>query len=741
MIHNRTFRQALFAGTLPAIALAAFCNPAFAAETEAVVALPEIIVTARKQQESLQNVPISVTAFDSESIELHNFNNVQDMSYSIPNLNFSRLTTLSTSISIRGINSADNAPGFETGVAVILDDVYIGRAAGFTTNLIDIERVEVLRGPQGTLQGRNVTAGSINIVTDRPSDDFKVKGKISYGNYDELTAMGVVSGPIIPGKLAGKIGIARIRNDGYGRNVSLDKPLDSTDAWSFRGQLAFTPTDDLTILLTGDYDDYDNHDSHGYFGPPDIVKLTPDITDREATGDVWNNGFRKVGGGALNIYYTFPNEMTLASITSARAYDVSAIQEGDPDQNWGPSGAGTFVATARNDQKQNQFSQEVRLASPSGGNFTWLTGLYYYRDTLKNYQNFLFGVNTGSVIAGASTIDDSRSTTKSYAAFGSATNHFSDRFSVTGGLRYTINKRGIRVLEALGIDGTDAVFGDYVDMLTQDDPAPTEFDALVALGTTRNKVTDKALTGDLTFTVDWTDDVSTFAKYAHGFKGGGFNASFNSGFSGGSVKPEYIDSFELGLRSMLFDRKLRFNLTNFYMKVKDQQTLIYDSVAFRYVTANEPGVRTYGFELDAAAVLMPELTWSLGVGYINSEITGGANKGLRPAYSSPWSINTSLSFDQPVTETLNLFAFGEASWRDSYALLAGSPDASRQGAYWWLGGKVGVKAADGSWSLSLYGRNLTNETVASYATNVPGLFTVAFLQPPRTYGVELSFNF
>ena len=721
--------------------VSALAGPALAADTDDRFALEEIIVSARKREESLQNVPISVTAFDASSIDLHNFTNVQDIAYSVPNMNFSRLTTLSTQVSIRGVNSADSAPSFETGIAAVLDDVYIGRAAGFTTNLIDIERIEILRGPQGTLQGRNVTGGAISIVTERPSDDFYVKGRLSYGNYDNLIAMGVLSGPIVPGKLAAKLGVSRVSRDGFGHNVTLDKPLDSENAWSVRGQVAFTPTEDLTILLTGDYDHYKNHDSHGYYGPPDIIHLEGDILTRKAYGDVWNNGYRKVGGGAVNIYYTLPNEMTFASITSLRGYNVHAVQEADPLTNFGPAGADTWLATAMNNQKQNQFSQEFRLASPSHEDLTWVAGLYYYRDTLKNYQNYLFGYNTGTVIAGSSMIDDSTTKTDSYAGFGSITNKFTERFSVTAGLRYTINKRSVRVWEALGRDGVDPDLGDYVNFLSLDDPAPKDFLDTLDLGTTRNSVTNKAVTGDVSFQMQWTDDVSTFAKYARGFKGGGFNGSFNGGFSGGVVKPEYIDSFELGLRSMLAENRVRFNLTGFYMKVTDAQTMVYDSANFRYVTANEPGVRTYGFELDTAAAVTEELTLNFSTGFMDSKVMGGANKGLRPPYSSRWSVSSSLSYDKPVTDTLNIYLFGEATWRDGYALQAGSPFSAWQGSFWWLGGRVGVKDSDDKWNLGFYVRNLTNETVAAYATNVPGFFTVAFLQPPRTYGVDLTFKF
>lgn len=723
-----------------AASTAIFLPLAAAAQTAGDGRIPEIVVSARKQSENLQDVPISITAFDAEQIDLHNFRTLQDIAYSVPNLNISRLTTLSTQISIRGINSADSSPGFETGVAVILDDVYVGRAAGFSTSLLDIERIEVLRGPQGTIQGRNVIGGSINVVTARPSDEFFAKGKVSYGNYDQFVATGVVGGPIVEGKLAGKFGVGRYYHDGFGENVSLGKPLDTEDAWSYRAQLSFTPTDDLEILLTGDYDTFDMHDFHNDFGPAGIAAPTPDLLDREVEGDVWNTGEREVWGAAVNIYYDLSETLSLASITSYRGYDVAIVQEGDPWQNFGLAGAGTFVATAANDQSQHQISQEIRLSS-DGEALSWLAGLYYYAETLENYQNFLFGPSTGTEILGGSTIDDSEVTTDSYAAFASATYRFNDLLSATGGLRYTINERDAVVTETYGVDGVDPILGTYVDMLTLDDPAPKIFDAPILLGTTTNSISDKVLTGDFTLTADWTPDVSTYVKYARGFKGGGFNTSFNEGFSGGAVKPEYLDAGEIGLRSVLFDRALRFNATAFYMKHKDQQVLQFDPTTFRYVTANEPGTRTMGVEIDGALALTDNLTWSFGGAYTDAEVTAGPNEGAKMAYTSPWSFTNSVAFDAPITEDVSFFLFHEASWRDGYTLAPGATGVAVQPSYWWLSGRIGVKSADGRWTLGAYGRNLLDKTVVSSASDIPGLFSVAFVQQPRTYGVELSVDF
>lgn len=725
--------------------LAIFCLslmlvPQTYADEDNSVTLEEVTVTARKRAENLQDVPTSITALSAQDIESYGLKNVQDIAFAIPNFSWSHLTTLSNTLCIRGICSDSSAPGFDTGIAVILDDVYIGRAAGFATSLLDIDRIEVLRGPQGTLQGRNVTGGSINIVSTRPTSELTGLASVSYGNYNQVVAQALVSGPIFGDAVTGKIAIARRSHDGFGENVDLNRPLDTEDSWSVRGQVRLRPVDTLEVLLTSDYDHFNNHDFHNSFGPPDIDSPPPEFFTRKVGGNIWNSGDRDVHGVATNVYWTLPHGVTFASISSYRGYSVVDVQDASGMQNLGPSGAGTFVGAAREDQEQSQFSQELRLSSPEGGMITWLAGLYYYWEKLHDYQNFLFGLNTGAALNGSASISDANTYTNSRAGFGSVTFRPSDFWTVTAGARYTQNTRHTAVDEILGVDGTQldstGTPFQYVNMPTVQNPVPDTFLAPLDYGIRRNALDDKAWTGDFSVTERWTSDISTFLKYAHGFKGGGFNANFNSGFSAGSVKPEFVESYEAGLRSVLVDNRFRLNATVFYLKQRDQQVVVFDPSVFVYVTSNAPKTRSYGAELDLQAAVTRDLTATLAVGTTHARFTAGEWDGNSVPLTSPVDITVTANYVKPVSHGLEFFAFSDANWHAAYYLSPDNVGLARQKAYWWVDARAGLQSAGGRWSTALYVRNALDTNVLASASNVTGLYSVGFLEEPRTYGIE-----
>jgi iron complex outermembrane recepter protein len=707
--------------------------------------LEEVIVTARKRTENLQDVPMSVTAFTKADIENFGFRNVQDIAFSVPNFTWGRLTTISEIICIRGICSDSSAPGFDTGIAVILDDVYIGRASGFATNLLDIDQIEVLRGPQGTLQGRNATGGTINISTTPPSNVLSGQAELSYGNYDQIVAQGVLSGPLINNILDWKIAYSYRNHEGFEENIDVNKPLDTEDSYAVRGQLRFMPTTDFKTLLTADFDHFNNHDFHNAYGPPDVTEPPPEFFTRLVGGNFQNYGSRQVYGGAANVYWTLPNNLSLISVSSYRSFRVTDVQDASGILNFGPSGAGTILGTAREDQEQSQFTQEVRITSPVQHGFSWLAGVYYYWEQLHDYENFLFGLNTGTVVNGSAAIDDATMHTNSLAGFGSATWDLDSFWSITAGLRDTRNSRHITMVETLGIDGTavapDGSSFTYVNLPTLQNPVPETFQAPIIYPTDHNALTDKAWTGDFTVTQHWRDNVSTYERYARGFKGGGFNANFNNGFGAGVVKPEFIDSYEIGERSELLDRRLRVNATLFYLRQRDQQVLIYDSVLNVYVTSNAPKTTSYGGELDISSALTRDLTVELGVGVTDAHFKAGQWAGNLVPYTSPVNVTGTVQYSHPLTAAIEFFFFTDVSYRDGYYTSPDDQPVSHQKSYVWIDGKIGIQAPGGKWSVGLYDRNALNTNVLAFGTNVPGLYTVGFIQEPRTWGLDAHIKF
>jgi iron complex outermembrane receptor protein len=716
-----------------------------AAEGETTGKLEEVTVTARKRAENLQDVPTSISALTTEDIQNMGLQNVQDIAFVIPNFSWSHLTTLSNTICIRGICSDSNSPGFDTSIAVTLDDVYIGRAAGFATSLLDIDRIEVLRGPQGTLQGRNATGGAINIVSARPSNDPQGLASLYYGNYNQVIAQALVSGPIVSDTVSGKIAVERRSHDGFGENTDLHKPLDTEDSWALRAQLRVTPTKALEVLFTSDYEHFNTHDFHNSYGPPDVTSAPPQFFSRLVGGNIQNYGDREVYGFATNVYWTLPDNLTLASISSYRGYDVIDVQDATGFRDFGPSGAGTFLGMARQDQQQRQFSQELRLSSPAGDRLSWLGGLYYYWEKLHDYENFLFGLNTGTVVNGNASISDSNTFTNSSAAFGSVTFNATDFWTLTAGTRYTHNARHTAVDEVLGVDGTMVGPGgmpfQYVNMPTDQNPVPETFLAPVEYGISRNALADKVWTADFSVTEHWTRDISTYLKYASGFKGGGFNANFDFGFAAGTVKPEHVDSYEVGLRSDLLNRRLRVNATAYYLKQRDQQVIVFDNTLFVYVTSNAPRTKSYGSELEVQAVVTDELTASLAVGTEHARFEAGQWSGNSVPGTAPVDVAVTGNYVKSMTHSLEFFAYTDVNWHDGYYTTPDNESISRQKPYWWVDARVGIRSSNGRWSVAFYDRNALNTNVLAYATNVPGLYTLAFLEEPRTYGVEGRIKF
>jgi iron complex outermembrane receptor protein len=714
--------------------------------------LEEIVVTARKQEERLQDVPISITAFTAADIEAQGLRTFQDFAQSVPNFQFANSgTALANSIVIRGILSSDANPGFENTIATIIDDVYVGRSSAFNSALLDLERIEILRGPQGTLQGRNVVGGSINITTAKPSmDAMHASASASYGRYNAIEVRGMVTGPIVDDKLAGKIAVVRRERDGYGEVTNLDEDIDDEDHVSTRGQLLWTPAANLEILLSADYAKDEPHQITNDFGPPGVTDLDDALTDRDVQADFLNSTDREIYGGSARIVYDFADGYSLASVTAYRGYELDVLSDQDGAVSMGATTPGALVANSTAHQEQWQFSEELRLATPADRPLRGLVGLYYYTDEIESADNFLFGSNAGPILIGQAIIDESTVGTDSYAAFGSLTYDFTDHFAFTGGLRYTVNERDVDVTETLGSDGAVPAppipglppFLPYVNLPPLDNPVPSQFATPFSFPAVTDSLTDKEVTGDATFRYSWNDDVSAYVKYAHGFKGGGFNTRFNGGQSGGRVDPEFVESYEIGLRSYLLDRRLRLNATAFYQQYKDMQVLVFDPAILAFRTANADEAEGTGAEIEATAVITDHLNVTLGVGVLNSEFTAGANDGNDTQFSPTFSFSGIIDYVRPVSSGLELALNIDANYKDDYYTSNENTEISLQPSYWWINARGGIQARDGRWGVFAYGRNLLDEDVRYSALDLPPQgFSIATLQEPLTYGVEVTFKY
>jgi len=329
--------------------------------------LEEVVVTAQKRTENLQDVPISITAVSERRLEQLSAKNVSDVENFAPNLHFTNtFSNWNPSIRVRGIKTSANNVGYESGFGTYIDGVYIGRSAALLQSLADVEMIEVLRGPQGTLFGKNTTVGAFNVRTRRPGDELEGMLKVEIGNYDLIRTRASISGPLVKDKLFGKISLGTDNRDGFYETINPNAhDAVGEDQRTTRGELRYTPSDDLDIALRWDWTE-----SEGYVISYALASLPPLVINQD---DLIEE--RNMKGASLTADYNFGDGYTFTSISAFRSLDLSF--EGDLDNS-----ATVFYSMDRTSEFE-QFTQELRIASPTGRRFEYVAGLYYFNQKAK----------------------------------------------------------------------------------------------------------------------------------------------------------------------------------------------------------------------------------------------------------------------------------------------------------------------------------------------------------------------
>ncbi|MGB5626089.1 MAG: TonB-dependent receptor, partial [Woeseiaceae bacterium] len=417
--------------------------------------LEEIIVTATKREKNIQDVPIAISAITAKDIDSAGLTRVEEMTLLVPNFTYAQTTTKKiTALVIRGLSSSGGI-GNDPNIGVYIDGVYIGRDSGFNSGLMDIERVEVLKGPQGTLFGRNSTTGALNITTRKPSQDGFVEIEGSVGDLS-YTRLGVSAGGAFSENVMGKISVSKSDRDGYLDNT-FGGTANDIDNLFVRGQLLIAPNDKLAITLSADYnEDKGNGNNYKSASPGDptnyerVVSI-PDLGSED----------RDIYGVAATIEYTLDSGYEITSISATRNIDEKSTVDGD----YSPLELNVFG----DDREQSSFSQELRIASPSGERFEWVAGVYYFdqeftavTDTFSGPDTiFAFGgaffdpfffslIGTGSTPTdfglpanSGQVLTNARIDTESLAAFASGSYDLSDQWSITAGIRYTDDDKNL----------------------------------------------------------------------------------------------------------------------------------------------------------------------------------------------------------------------------------------------------------------------------------------------------------
>jgi iron complex outermembrane receptor protein len=579
----------------------------------------DIVVTARRRDEQLQDVPLAISVLGGAQLDATGSINVGRLQQIQPSVQFFSTNPRNSAANIRGLGAPFGLTndGIEQGVGIYIDEVYYSRIAVATFDFLDVERIEVLRGPQGTLYGKNTTAGAINIVTRAPSFEPEARLELSLGNLDYVAAKASVSGPIVDDKFAVRLAASKSRRRGTIFNVASDRWVNEQDNLGLRGQLLWRASNSLDVTLAADYNRQNPECcaqiyvrtgatqrplSRQYAALAAAFGYSPPSTDpfdRLTDLDTPLDAFQELGGVALRAKWEI-GPGTLTSVTAWRFW------------NWGPSNDRDFTGlpittVSANPSKQNQYSQELRYAG-SSGSLDYVGGVFAYRQNQHTTgaqeqgpaaSRWLLNpssanANNPAVLNGLRSENDIRLETTSLAAFGQLSWRVTDRLRLQPGLRVNYDKKsGSYVAVVTTGTGSTTLNNDQRGIL-----APQSYEA---------EFSDWNVSGDFTIAYDLAPDVLAYATYAKSFKSGGINlaglpldASSNPILSAATVKPEKVDHFEVGLKTQFLNRRATLNLAGFWTGIDDYQATVTNGQlgVLRGYLANADKVRVRGIEAD-----------------------------------------------------------------------------------------------------------------------------------------------
>ncbi len=723
-------RASLIAGAFVALSSApalaqdtAPTPPSSADETVATDNADEgaIVVTARRREETLVNVPIAITAFSGQQLANAGAQDITALAEEVPNVTLepSRATNSTLTAFIRGVGQQDPVSGFEQGVGIYLDDVYLNRPQAAVLDVYDVERIEVLRGPQGTLYGRNTVGGAIKYVTRRLDDQFHLSARATYGSFNQADGVISASAPIGSGALRLGGAVARLTRDGFGKNLTTGRDNYDKNVWAGRFTAEAHGTG-VFARLSADYTHDTSDPRGGHRLIPSQLTGTPLLRNVFDTQGGLNSPKQdvKAYGGSLFLEARPNDWLTLRSITAYRRDDTATPIDFDAL----PAADVDVPGFYRN----RQTSQELQVLVDSGG-FHGLVGGYYLNATALTQ----FDVRLFTTIAGLAAFTNADIGTDTFAGFGDFTYDFSPQLSVSIGGRYTWDQRKAYILRQNYLGGGSPVFGG----------AGTPFGAP---GTNfRGKSTFTKFTPKASVSFHPNPDSTLYASYSQGFKGGGFDprgAGVNAPDLNGdgvrsdteiaaflSFRPEKVDSYEVGYKASLFDRRVFLALAGFRMDYSDVQ--IPGSVAcivgglpsFCGVVSNAGKARLQGVEFETRAKLFDGANGSLSfagsVGYIDAKFLSYiANIASVPTQvaqfrhiqnTPAWTGNASLTYALPIGEG-HIDAQGGVSFKSkTYNFEIANPFLDQK-AYQLFDASLVYHAPGNRFTIGVYGKNLTD---------------------------------
>jgi len=743
-------------------AVFAAASPAFAQRSQ----IEEVVVTAQHRAQSIQDVPITVTAISAAELEAGNIFDIGSIAYNVPGMTLGEFAPGQALISLRGVGSADDGAGLDNSVALFLDGIYMGRSAGTNFDMFDLERIEVLKGPQGTLFGRNAIGGAINVITAKPTQETVGKAALTLGSEGILRYQGLFSGSLSE-NLAGKLVVNHREHDGFVRNTLLNKDVQDEDYSSVRGQLLWT-TDNSEWLLSADY----MEDDRGDIGRAPIVNGNFDYigaavslgAGRPGTTASPTDGFnaREAGGISLQGDMNYATGK-LTSITGVRSTetDWEMPSVGAPLGGGFNLAAGVFGADVVDDIEEeiDTFSQEFRWTSELDGNFNYVAGLYYFTEDTDRQEQFRIDRNTvatGQVVVGNEWTRTQNETT-SYAVYGQGSWDLTEQWKVTLGARYTKDDRDYiasatncglsdeEILSAGFADTSNCIFGgnrvgSSLRIVAEAFIAPAsddwdDFSPMLSVQYRPN------------------DNVMYFGTVSTGYKSGGFAGSQGvQSAATNPVDPEGVTNFELGFKGDFLNNTLRLNGTVFMMDYEDLQVVRFgpvpNSVFGTFQTTNIGSADISGLEMDFAWYATDRLRISGNYSYLDTEANDLILNGFAgPSDFSGLPLRQSPENSYSLTMNYNLpTASGEYDFRvqfnhqDEQHFDFASIGDTISPSHDLIDARISWKSNDEKYAVALWGQNIGDEEYVSHSYRIgPG--TIGVWGAPATYGVTGTVNF
>ena len=711
-------KNQLLLGTALAVCVGLVTTPSIAQSSGDEVAVADtIVVTARKREENAQTVPISLTVFGEEDIERKRLIDIEALEANTPGFTFDYLGGTKARPTIRGVGSDEPGAGGDASTVVFLDGVYQGRQGAAAVDIFDVQQIDILRGPQGTLWGKNAAGGAINVVTKKPTDDYEGEVQLTGGNRSTVEALGVVNIPLAE-NWNSRFAVSHKRNGGFVDNLFTGNSVYDTNRTSLRGHLAYDAGGRADFLLTADFTRDDST------GLPVIVTRSNGGADSavgangpfETQADKDGFAKREMYGvrGELNVDLGIG---TFTSITAFRSLDDQT------DEDWDGTNAINFptvpqISFGFGDDSQ-AFSTENRLSGETGG-VVWVAGLYYLNEDTSAFSSL--GLNAAQF--------DWRTTneTNSVAVFGEVTIPLTDRFDVSGGVRYTDEEKEYR--NTLLSGGVTQLF-DTDDVVLADPSTDTNpsFD----------RVTWRA-----SLDYQLTDEVFVYALASTGFKSGAFDSlAFSGAQAATPLLPEEVDNYELGAKTTLPNGMGTLNVTGFYMDYSNLQLVQFTGIGATG-GLNLPSAKILGIEFESNLNLTENTALDLRYAFLDTDADspegGVIVTGRRLVRTAKHDFAASLNHSVPLEDDATIDFGANVSYRGQIFDDPDNNDLEVRPARTLLDTYLSYSPASERWRMSLWAKNLTNEDYVIRVSNIAA-FNQVVVGPPRTFGVSLTASF